>query len=85
MQNIELLDVFEILNTKNSLKCLKDPFVRSALIYFHKFLNQKQTIHKKTFIFSSRANNNAVHYFSSKLGAAIYVLVLVVNFFVFLK
>ena len=33
MQNIENLDVFEISITQNLLKCPKDPFVRSALIY----------------------------------------------------
>ena len=31
MQNLENLDVFEILITQKLLKCLKDPFVRSAL------------------------------------------------------
>ena len=31
MQNLENLDVFEILLTQKLLKCLKDPFVRSAL------------------------------------------------------
>ena len=36
MQNLENLDVFEILITQNLLKCLKDPFVRSALIYIYK-------------------------------------------------
>ena len=35
MQNLENLDVFEILITQKLLKCLKDPFVRSALIYIH--------------------------------------------------
>ena len=34
MQNLENLDVFEILITQKLLKCLKDPFLRSALIYF---------------------------------------------------
>ena len=34
MQNFENLDVFEILITQRLLKCLKDPFVRSALIIF---------------------------------------------------
>ena len=33
MQNLEILDVFEILITQKLLKCPKDPFVRSALIY----------------------------------------------------
>ena len=33
MQNLENLDVFEILITQKLLKCPKDPFVRSALIY----------------------------------------------------
>ena len=33
MQNLENLDVFEILITQKLLKCLKDPFVRSALIF----------------------------------------------------
>ena len=33
MQNLENLDVFEILITQKLLKCLKDPFLRSALIY----------------------------------------------------
>ena len=33
MQNFENLDVFEILITQKLLKCLKDPFVRSWLIY----------------------------------------------------
>ena len=33
MQNLENLDVFEILITQKPLKCLKDPFLRSALIY----------------------------------------------------
>ena len=32
MQNLENLDVFELI-TQKLLKCLKDPFVRSALIY----------------------------------------------------
>ena len=36
MQNFENLDVFEILITQKLLKCPKDPFLRSALIYiFH--------------------------------------------------
>ena len=34
MQNLENLDVFEILITQKLLKCLKDPFLRSALIGF---------------------------------------------------
>ena len=34
MQNLENLDVFDILMTQKLLKCPKDPFVRSALIYF---------------------------------------------------
>ena len=34
MQNLENLDVFEILITQKLLKCLKDPFLRSALKYF---------------------------------------------------
>ena len=34
MQNLENLDVFEILITQELLKCPKDPFVRSMLIYF---------------------------------------------------
>ena len=33
MQNLENMDVFEILITQKLLKCPKDPFVRSALIY----------------------------------------------------
>ena len=33
MQNLENLDFFEILITQKLLKCLKDPFVRSALNY----------------------------------------------------
>ena len=33
MQNLENLGVFEILITQKLLKCPKDPFVRSALIY----------------------------------------------------
>ena len=33
MQNFENLDVFEILITQKLLKCSKDPFIRSALIY----------------------------------------------------
>ena len=33
MQNFENLDVFEILITQKLLKCPKDPFLRSALIY----------------------------------------------------
>ena len=37
MQNIEILDVFEILIAQKLLKCPKDPFVRSALIYKHHF------------------------------------------------
>ena len=32
MQNLENLGVFEILITQKLLKCLKDPFLRSALI-----------------------------------------------------
>ena len=32
MQNLEILDVFDFLITQKLLKCLKDPFVRSALI-----------------------------------------------------
>ena len=35
MQNLENLDVFEILITQKLLKCPKDPFVRSALIYIY--------------------------------------------------
>ena len=37
MQNLENLDNFEILITQKLLKCPKDPFLRSALIYifFH--------------------------------------------------
>ena len=33
MQNLEHLEVFEILITQKLLKCPKDTFVRSALIY----------------------------------------------------
>ena len=33
MENFENLDVFEILITQKLLKCPKDPFLRSALIY----------------------------------------------------
>ena len=33
MQNLENLDNFEILITQKLLKCLKDPFLRSALVY----------------------------------------------------
>ena len=33
MQNLENLDVFEIWITQKLLKCLKDPFLRSALNY----------------------------------------------------
>ena len=33
MKNLEILDLFEILITQKLLKCPKDPFVRSALIY----------------------------------------------------
>ena len=33
MQNLENLDILEILITQDLLKCAKDPFVRSALIY----------------------------------------------------
>ena len=33
MQNLENMDVFEILITLKLLKCPKDPFVRSALLY----------------------------------------------------
>ena len=33
MQNLENLDIFEILITQKLLKCPKDPFLRSALIY----------------------------------------------------
>ena len=33
MQNLENLDVFEVLITQKLLKCLKDPFLRSALNY----------------------------------------------------
>ena len=32
MQNIEILDVSEIGITQKLLKCLKDPFLRSALL-----------------------------------------------------
>ena len=32
MQILKILDGFEILITQKLLKCLKDPFVRSALI-----------------------------------------------------
>ena len=35
MQNLENLDIFEILITQKLLKCPKDPFVRSALIYIY--------------------------------------------------
>ena len=35
MQNLENMDVFEILITQKLLKCKKDPFVRSALIYIY--------------------------------------------------
>ena len=35
MQNFENLYVFEILITQKLLKCPKDPFLRSALIYFY--------------------------------------------------
>ena len=34
MQNLENLDVFEILITQKLLKCRKDPFLRSSLIFF---------------------------------------------------
>ena len=33
MQNLENLDVFEIFITQKLLKCPKDPFVRSGLIF----------------------------------------------------
>ena len=38
MQNLENLDVFEILITQKLLKCLKDPFLRSALIYIYIYI-----------------------------------------------
>ena len=38
MQNLENLDVFEILITQKLLKCPKDPFVRSALIYIYIYI-----------------------------------------------
>ena len=39
MQNFENLDVFEILITHKLLKCPKDPFLRSALIFnlYHEY------------------------------------------------
>ena len=40
MQNLENLDVFEILITQKLLKCPKDPFVRSALIYIYNLGNR---------------------------------------------
>ena len=42
MQNLENLAVFEILITQNLLKCPKDPFVRSALIFIFVVMNCKQ-------------------------------------------
>ena len=33
MQKLENLDIFEILITQKLLKCPKDPFVRSTLVY----------------------------------------------------
>ena len=38
MQNLENMDVFEILITQKLLKCKKDPFVRSALIYIYIYI-----------------------------------------------
>ena len=45
MQNLKNLAVFEILITQNLLKCLKDPFVRSALkLFFFRFAKTWKTI-----------------------------------------
>ena len=47
MQNLENLDVFEILITQKLIKCPKDTFVRSVLIYMYA-INNKIWL-KKTF------------------------------------
>ena len=52
MHNFENLDVFEILITQKLLKCLKDPFLRSALIYIYIYINHSlvtnsNRMHKK--------------------------------------
>ena len=40
MQNLENLDVFEILITQKLIKCPKDTFVRSVLIYMYAINNK---------------------------------------------
>ena len=45
MQNLEILDVFEILITQKLLKCPKDPFVRSALISYLNHLDPMDVLH----------------------------------------
>ena len=47
MQNLENLDVFEILITQKLLKCLKDPFLRSALNYIFSCISVKQVMRAK--------------------------------------
>ena len=44
MQNIEILDVFEILITLKMLKCPKDPFVRSVLKYLMTCMNCEEIL-----------------------------------------
>ena len=42
MQNLENLDVFEILITQKLLKCPKDLFVRTALIYIYIYIERER-------------------------------------------
>ena len=50
MQNLENLEVFEILITQKLLKCPKDPFVRSALIFNCTHLRFEQLKHGEKII-----------------------------------
>ena len=80
MQNIEILDVFEILKTSKLLKCPKVPFVRSALICIIKVMSiswdheSKVTtcsfkFHKKENIFLTiKCNYIAPHYLVLKIS-----------------
>ena len=49
MQNFKNLDVFEILITQKLLKCPKDPFVRSALIW--KNIDVKTIDMERTYVY----------------------------------
>ena len=56
------MDVFEILITQKLLKCLKDPFVRSVLIYIYIYMPTKY--HKSRG--GSRISGKGVHLYKGE-------------------